>query len=67
MSLALNGGDVTKQGIRDINSIVSGWNYDILTSIITTLLMSWPFGDWSPDYTEEAILFCMTIAGSKPL
>ena len=43
--LTPNGRDVTKRAIVDINSIVSGWNYDILTSIITKLLTSRPFSD----------------------
>ena len=40
-----NGRDVTKRAIIDGNSIVSGRNYDTLTSIIAQLLTSWPFGD----------------------
>ena len=31
--------------IIDVNSIVSGWDYDILTSVVTKLLTSRPFGD----------------------
>ena len=31
-----NGRDVTKRAIMSVNSIVSGQNYDILTSIITS-------------------------------
>ena len=33
-----NGRDVTKRTIIDVNSIVSGRNYDILTSIIAQLM-----------------------------
>ena len=40
-----NGHDVTKQEIIDVNSIVSGRNCDILTSIIAQLLTSRPFPD----------------------
>ena len=36
------GRDVTKRAIIDVNSVVSWWNYDILTSIIAKLLT---FGD----------------------
>ena len=32
-------GDVTKRAIIDVNSIVSGWNYDILFILIITKLM----------------------------
>ena len=42
-----NGHDITKQAIIDVNSIVSGRNYDILTSIIAKLLTSQPFDDMS--------------------
>ena len=42
-----NSRDVTKRGKMDGNSIVSGRHYDILTSIITKLLMSRTFGDLS--------------------
>ena len=45
---SLNGGDVIKGAIIDVNSIVYVWNKDILTSIITQLLTSRPFGDLSP-------------------
>ena len=34
---SLNGRDVTKQAIIDVNSIVSGQNYNILSSIIAKL------------------------------
>ena len=37
----------SKRAIIDVNSIVSGRNYDILTSIIAQLLTSRPFGDLS--------------------
>ena len=41
-----NGRDVTKgRAILEDNSIASGWNYDILTSIVTKLLTSRSFGD----------------------
>ena len=40
-----NGHDVTKRAIIDVNSIVSGRNYDILTSIIAQLLTPWPVPD----------------------
>ena len=39
-----NGRDISKRAITDVNSIVSGRNFDILTSIIAQLLMSWSFG-----------------------
>ena len=39
-----NGRDVTKRAIIDVNSIVSGQNYDILISIIAKLLTSRPLG-----------------------
>ena len=35
-----NGRDVTQRAITDIISIVSGQNYDILTSIVAKLLTS---------------------------
>ena len=43
-----NGRDVTKRAIIDVNSIVAGRNYDILTSIIAKLLTSRPFSDLNP-------------------
>ena len=44
-----NDHDVTKLAIIDVtgNSLVSGWNYEILTSIIAELLTSRPFGNLS--------------------
>ena len=42
---SLAGHDVTKRAIIDVISIVSGRNYDILTSIIAQLPMSRPFTD----------------------
>ena len=36
--MSANGRDVIKRTIININSIVSGWNYDILTSIIAQSL-----------------------------
>ena len=42
-----NGCDVTKRAIIGVNSSVSGWYYDILTLVITKLLMSRLFGDLS--------------------
>ena len=38
-----NGRDVTNRAIIEVNSIVSGRNYDILASIIAQLPMSRPF------------------------
>ena len=38
---------VSKRAIIDVNSIVSGRNYDILTLIIAEFLMSLPFPDLS--------------------
>ena len=38
-----NGRDVIKRAIIDVNSIVSGRNYDILTSIIAQMLTSLHF------------------------
>ena len=40
----------TKRAIIDVNSIVSGWNYDILTLIVAKLLTSQPFGDLSQKF-----------------
>ena len=37
--------DVTKRAIIDVNSIVSGRNYDIVTLIIAQLPTSRPFGE----------------------
>ena len=46
-----NGCDVTTPATIDVNSIVSGRNYEIVTSIITKLLTSSrPFVDLSPKY-----------------
>ena len=42
-----NWGDDSKRVKIDVNSIVSGWNYDILTSIIAKLPISQPFGELS--------------------
>ena len=42
-----NGRNVITQAIIEVNCIVSGRNYDILTSIIAQLLTSRPFGDLS--------------------
>ena len=39
-----NSRDVTKRAIIEVNSMVSGSNYDTLTSIIAKLLTSQPFG-----------------------
>ena len=39
---AVNGTDVTKQPTIDVNSIVCGWNHNILASIIAHLLTSFP-------------------------
>ena len=40
MACTRNGRDVTKRAIIDVDSIISGRNYDILTSIIAQLLTS---------------------------
>ena len=40
-----NGSDVSKRAIIDGNSVISGRNYVILTSIIAQLLTSRPFPD----------------------
>ena len=45
-----HGRDVTKRAQIDVHSLVSGQNYDILTSIIAKLLMSQPFGDLSHEH-----------------
>ena len=51
---SVNGRDVPKRAIIDGNSIVSGWNYDILTSIIAQLLTSQPFPDlWQQLYKTQ--------------
>ena len=42
-----NGCDVSKRAIIDVNSVVSGRNYDIFTSIIAHLLTSRPIVDLS--------------------
>ena len=42
---SVNGCDVTERAIIGVNSIPSGWNYDILASIIAQLLTSRPFAD----------------------
>ena len=44
---SLYGPEATKRAIIGVNSIVSEWNYDTLTSIIAQLLTSRPFGDLS--------------------
>ena len=36
--MSANGRDITKRAIIDVNSIVSGWNYDILVWIMAQLL-----------------------------
>ena len=38
-----NGCDVTKRAIIDVNSVVSGRNYEIVTSNIAQLLTSRPY------------------------
>ena len=43
----MQGCDVTKRAIIDVNYVVSGRNYDIFTSIIAQLVTSRPFGDLS--------------------
>ena len=43
LAQSANGCDVTKRAIIDVNSIVSGRNYDILASIIAQLMMPQPF------------------------
>ena len=43
--MSANGCDVTKRATIDFDSIVSGRNYDILTSIIAQLLTSRTFPD----------------------
>ena len=46
--MSLNGhAHVTKRVIIDVNSIVSGQNSDILTSMIAKLLASWQLSDLS--------------------
>ena len=45
VSVLVNGRDFTKRAIIDVNSIVSGRNYDILDCIIAQLLTSRPFLD----------------------
>ena len=44
-SVLRNCRDVAKRVIIDVNSIVSGRNCEIFTSIIATLLTSKPFGE----------------------
>ena len=55
-----NGCDVTKGVIIDVNSIVSGRNYDILTLIIAKLLTS-PFVDLS-HAADLKIVLCHVIS-----
>ena len=65
--MAVHGHDVTKGAIIDVNSIVSGQNYDILTSIIAKLLMSRPFGDLSRSFILILYKVSVSISDSKGL
>ena len=65
--MAVHGSDVTKGAIIDINSIVSGRNYDILTSIIAKLLMSRPFGDLSHSFMLILYKVSVSISDSNVL
>ena len=55
-----NGHDVTKRATGlHVNSIVSGRNYDILTSIIAQLLTSGSFGGLSPIVVDIGPIVCL--------
>ena len=60
-----NGRDVTKRPITYVNSIVSGRNYDTLTSIIAQLLTSRPFPDLCRVVYPVLPVTMLSIAGNE--